>query len=160
MNEVRYHPDGWIYLNKAQFTVAEWQSLWPEFTVPEGIQVFFYNGVRSYCVDNNSNQRAWPLPWPEGDQYIDPMNIPALESDVPSIPADGVTAATLHVRIPQWPGRTVSMMLTAEDGTEFPSDVTLDADGDGYLEIVGSAVGLVTGHIDNFPRITCSVEVV
>ena len=160
MSEVRYHPDGWVYLNDQQFTVAEWQSLWPEFAVPEGIKVFYYNGVRSYCVDSHDDQRAWPLPWPEGDAYIDPANIPLFESDVARVPADGVTPATLHVRIPQWPGRTVSITVVAEDGTEFPSDVVLDADGDGYLEFVSSTVGLVTGHVDNFHRLICSIEVV
>jgi hypothetical protein len=67
----RHHPDGLIYLGNFSCTLEEFTDQRPDYTLPEGVIGRIYRpDIIHALFDNESNQQGGPLPWTDGDEYI------------------------------------------------------------------------------------------
>lgn len=71
----RHHPDGWIYLDGFQATLAEFVAQRPGYSLPAGRIGRYYDDREkpqggTHVTFTRIDEFAEPFPWPEGDEYL------------------------------------------------------------------------------------------
>lgn len=65
-----HHPDGHIRVGAYRGPLAEFVTLEPNYTLPEGFRGRVYVPGQAHSLFTATDQCGGPLPWPEGDAYL------------------------------------------------------------------------------------------
>lgn len=68
--DLRLHPDGWIYLGDAAYTLAEVQAVVPTFAIPPNVVSGHYRPGQFLRVYDGQDTRGLPIPWAIGDTVL------------------------------------------------------------------------------------------
>ena len=92
-----WHPDGYIRIGDKSIALARWRQLEPASVLPAGAAGLFYKpGVAHNIIAANGYTQAGPLPWPDGDRYI--QKAVAGVYSIPADPAIAIHSASVEAR--------------------------------------------------------------
>lgn len=70
-NTFRHHPDGIIYINDKSWSLEDFQTLEPDYSLPSGMKRREYvQGVRHSLYTEDDGQTGGEFPWTFGDEMI------------------------------------------------------------------------------------------